>query len=126
MATNQPPKILHVATIAGTLGLFLSPIARQLRERGFEVDAAAAGIQNNQRCLEAFNRCHDVPFSRSFRSTANITSARHAIQKVATENEYDLVHVHTPIASFVTRYALRNRPKNCKMLSPRELKLWGI
>ena len=109
-------KVLHVSTVAVTLARFLSPIARQLNASGFAVDAAAAGVAENEICQQNFEKCFEIPFERKFLSSRNLTAARTAIAEVVKQGEYDIVHVHTPIASFVTRAALRNRPKYQKLI----------
>lgn len=94
----------------------MAPIAERLRQRGWQVDAAASGVLDNHQCRESFDRCFDVPFERKFLSTKNIMVASPAISRLVKENRYNLIHVHTPIASFVTRYAIRNRPKQQKLV----------
>ena len=117
MATDKTnPKILHVSTIAVTLSKFIAPIAQQLREMGCRVDAAASEISENQGCAQAFDHCHSIPFERKFLSKANLTVAMRTIRELADSEAYDLVHVHTPIASFVTRRALRNRKPDQKLV----------
>ncbi len=115
-AKSNKLKLLQVSTVAVTLARFISPIASQLRAAGWTVDAAAAGVADNEICQQSFDQCIELPFERKFFSGRNITTARKAIAKAVSNGGYDLVHVHTPIASFVTRAALRNRPKSQKVI----------
>lgn len=48
----------------------------------------------------------------------NIFCAPKAIHEIIKQGDYDIVHVHTPIASFITRWALRNekRRNNLKVI----------
>lgn len=108
---NKPPKVLHVSTIAVTLAKFISPISSHLRDRGWQVDAAAFGVSKNKECLANFVQCLEVPFERKLSSIANITVARRAIREIVQQQDYDIVHVHTPIASFMTRNALRKKKR---------------
>ena len=110
------PKLLIVTTVASTLKAFLPPYARHFRKMGWTVDAMANGASGCPECKEAFGRCHDMPFSRKPFISGNFGKTNSKIRAVVEEGEYDIVHVHTPVAAFVTRFALRKtrgkpRPK---------------
>lgn len=102
------PKILFVTTIALSIRGGLLPLARHFRGLGWKVDAMAQGVSECTQCLENFDQVHDVNFSRNPLSPRNMLTVPSTIRKVVEENNYDLVHVHTPVAAFVLRYALRN------------------
>ena len=99
------PRVLFVATVAVTVRAFLLPIARHFRNKGWRVDAMATGIENDQRCRSVFDHVWDAGWSRNPVDPRNLTMVRR-IRDLVREHEYDIVHVHTPIASFVTRFAL--------------------
>ena len=101
------PKLLIVTTVASTLKAFLLPYARHFRKKGWTVDAMANGASDCMECKEAFDRCHDMPFSRNPFSSGNFGKINSNIRALVAEGEYDIVHVHTPVAAFVTRLALR-------------------
>ncbi|MDR1741352.1 MAG: glycosyltransferase [Synergistaceae bacterium] len=100
------PKLLIVTTVAATLRAFLLPYAEHFRKLGWRVDALANGAAECAECLRAFDRCCDVPFSRRPLARENRAAPRLIRDLVAAE-KYDIVHVHTPVASFITRFALR-------------------
>ncbi len=100
------PRLLLVATVAGTVSGFLSPFGDYFRNIGWRVDAAARDITSDPECRAHFDGLWDITWSRDPWDPANLKAAKH-LQHVVHENEYDIVHVHTPIASFVTRLALR-------------------
>jgi len=101
---------LQVTTIPETLEAFLVPFAEHFRGMGWEVEAAANGVTTNEACLAAFDAVHDVPWTRNPLSAGNVVAA-HKIREIVNEGSFDLVHVHTPVAAFVTRLALmRHRP----------------
>lgn len=52
----------------------------------------------------------EVPFTRNPLDFNNLKAFK-KIKEIQKKNKYDIVHVHTPVASFVTRYALRNEKK---------------
>lgn len=99
-------KLLQVATIPETLEAFLLPFAQHFRNRGWTVHAAARNVTGNTRCVSEFDAVHDISWSRQPLNVANIRAANE-IRSLVKQEEYDLVHVHTPVASFVTRFALR-------------------
>lgn len=104
-------RLLQVTTIPETLEAFLLPFAEHFRAQGWVVEAAANGVSENDACLSAFDAVHDVPWTRSPFSPANLRAGR-KVREVVIEGNFDIVHVHTPIASFVSRLALmRLRPK---------------
>ncbi len=106
--------LLMVATVPETLKGFLLPFSHHLRHRGWRVDAMAYKISASPECLQGFDRVWDVEWSRQPLDPKNLLIAPRIIQKVVQKVDYDIVHVHTPVASFVTRYALRNKRKNQK------------
>jgi glycosyltransferase involved in cell wall biosynthesis len=104
------PKLLIVTTVPATLRAFLLPYARYFRERGWTVDALSNGVSSCRECRNAFDRCHDIPFSRSPLDRKNFGKTGEAIREIVAAGNYDIVHVHTPVASFATRFALRKIP----------------
>jgi len=108
-ATNGR-RLLQVTTVPETLEAFLVPFAEHFQGLGWEVEAAANGVTTNEACTAVFDAVHDVPWTRSPLSAANAVAA-HKISGIVSEGGFDLVHVHTPVAAFVTRLALmRQRP----------------
>ncbi|BAY07123.1 putative group 1 glycosyl transferase [Calothrix sp. NIES-2098] len=104
-------KLLMVTTIPDTLCAFLLPFSQHFRAQGWLVDAMACGISASAECVEAFDRVWDVQWSRNPLDPRNLLVAPQIIQEVMQQQQYDIVHVHTPVAAFVTRYALRNLRK---------------
>lgn len=108
---NAPRKLLMVTTVPSTICAFLLPFARHWREKGWRVDAAAQGISNNQTCADSFDHVFDVQWSRNPFDLHNLAAAPRRIRALVETNRYDLVHVHTPIAAFLSRFALRRLRK---------------
>ncbi|PKN13292.1 MAG: glycosyltransferase family 1 protein [Deltaproteobacteria bacterium HGW-Deltaproteobacteria-4] len=105
-------KVLFVSTMAYTLDAFLLPYAYHFRNKGWQVDAAASNASNHNACREAFNHIWDINWSRNPFDFKNLHRASQEIQTLITREGYDLVHVHTPIASFITRFAMRSRQQS--------------
>jgi glycosyltransferase involved in cell wall biosynthesis len=100
-------KMLVVTTIPTTLRDFLVPFARHFRARGFRVDALADGVSAFPECVAAYDRVWDVSWSRNPLDPRNFRTAPRHVHDLVRRERYDLVHVHTPVAAFVTRCALR-------------------
>ena len=100
---------LFVTTVPITLEAFLVPFAEHFRAQGWRVDALANGATANARIADAFDNRFDVAWSRNPLDPRNLSAPRRRFASVVEAGGYDIVHVHTPIAAFVTRYALRGR-----------------
>ena len=104
---DRPPRLLMVATVADMVYGFLLPFARHFRARGWRVDALAQGFSQWPDCADAFDRVWEIGWSRRPLSPTNLLSAPKRLRSLVAAEGYDLVHVHSPIAAFVTRMALR-------------------
>jgi len=101
------PSALFVTTVPITLEVFLLPFADHFRARGWRVDALANGAAVDTRLDGRFNERLDVAWSRDPLSPANFLGAARRVRRIVEAGGYDVVHVHTPVAALVTRYALR-------------------
>ncbi|WP_303322709.1 glycosyltransferase family 4 protein [Cloacibacillus evryensis] len=108
---NNMPKLLMVTTIAATLKSFLLPHVKLMQEQGWIVDGMAYGISENTACADAFDSCFEIQWSRNPLDFINMFRAVRQVRDVVKTGEYDIVHVHTPIAAAVTRFALRKSQK---------------
>ena len=106
---RQEPSLLIVATIAGTIRAFLAPYAEHFRSLGWRVDAAANGATSDAGLARSFDDVYDLPLSRSIRDIRGLAGTGRALAAIL-EHEPDIVHVHTPIAGFLTRLAVRRLP----------------
>jgi glycosyltransferase involved in cell wall biosynthesis len=105
-------RLLYVTTVSETLG-FLSPLAVHFRKQGWRVDAMACGAGSSE-FSGAFDCTWEAGWSRNPLDPHNLFSAARQVQAVVSSGQYDIVHVHTPVAAFVTRYALRRRSSTIK------------
>ncbi len=102
------PSILFVCTVASTLEAFLLPFADRLHGRGWQVDALARGAGSNSRIAGSFDHLFDIDWSRNALAPGNLFGSIKRVRQVVRAGNYELVHVHTPVAAFVTRLALRS------------------
>ena len=101
--------LLMVATVWKTVSSFLVPYAAHFRALGWRVDAVANGATRDPGLLEAFDHVYELPLSRSLWDVRGLERSRRALQEIL-ETTPDIVHVHTPIAGFLTRLVVRRRP----------------
>jgi len=101
------PSALFVTTVPITLEAFLLPFADHFRALGWRVDALANGAASDPRLAGRFDERFDVAWSRDPLSPSNFLGAARTVRRIVEAGAYDVVHVHTPVAALVTRYALR-------------------
>ncbi|MEG4166342.1 MULTISPECIES: glycosyltransferase family 4 protein [unclassified Microcoleus] len=111
-------KLLIVTTIEGTLRAFLLPFAQHFRSQGWQVDAMALRVSKHPECLSSFDKVWEIEWSRNPLDPRNFLAAPQVIKKAMAEEKYDIIHVHTPVAGFVSRAALNDFRKQgkCKVI----------
>lgn len=112
-------KVLFVATVVKThIMVFHLPYLKWLKDCGYEVHVSARNdYEIKSDCKIPYcDKYYDFPFERSPINLNNIrTYAK--LKKIIDENEYDLVHCHTPMGGVITRFATRKaRKKNTKVI----------
>ncbi|EOU1942544.1 glycosyltransferase family 1 protein [Clostridium perfringens] len=107
-------KILYVSALMETINAFLVPHINMLLEKGNIVECAC-NINTNihKELLDNNVRINNIDFSRN-PIKINYNKVIKQIKKLQDDNQYDLIHVHTPIASFLTRFALKKY--KCKVI----------
>lgn len=108
-------KLLIAATIPSTIQAFFLPLTKHLRSQGWRVDAMANEISKNKECLQAFDCVWDVDWSRNPLEPKNLTTVPQQVRDIVTQQGYDIVNITTPVASFVTRFALNDLRKQGKI-----------
>lgn len=104
-------KILYITTVSRTINAFLIPHIEMLLNNGYEVDCACSiDKEVDKSLIEKGVKIFDIPFSRSPLSPGNFIAFKELI-KIQKENNYDIVHVHTPIASIFGRLLKIRFPK---------------
>lgn len=100
-------RLLIATTIRATLEGFLLPYAAHFRAKGWSVDALARGATRSIPCGEAFDHCFEADWTRNPLDIGGLIRSAAALRSMVIREKYDLVHVHTPVAAFITRFALR-------------------
>ncbi|MGB3641566.1 MAG: glycosyltransferase family 4 protein [Rivularia sp. (in: cyanobacteria)] len=99
-------KILHVCAIGTTAEILLLPQINYLLSQGFEVGIACSWDEDSQRLQEKGYTVHPVQIDRKISLVPNFKSIS-GLTNIIRENNYDLVHVHTPIAAVLGRIAAK-------------------
>jgi len=102
--TKGRRKVLFVATVESHLLNFHIPFMKLLQEKGYEVHIATKLGSRQQEFDDISVIKHNVDFSRSPYSPKVFKSLQQ-MEKLLKEIRFSLVHVHTPVAAFVTRLA---------------------
>ena len=100
-------KVLFVASVSGHIRAFHLPYLEWFRKEGYQVDVAARLTAE----LPPEYNFHNISFERSPFKKSNI-SVYKQLKKLIDENEYDIIHCHTPVAAILTRLAARKARKH--------------
>ncbi|MGB7379993.1 MAG: glycosyltransferase family 4 protein [Rivularia sp. (in: cyanobacteria)] len=99
-------KVLHICAIGTTAEILLLPQINYLLSQGFEVGIACSWDEDAQRLKEKGYTVHPVQIDRKISPIPNFKSIS-GLTKIIRKNNYDLVHVHTPIAAVLGRIAAK-------------------
>ncbi|EJT5919227.1 glycosyltransferase family 4 protein [Clostridium perfringens] len=104
-------KILYVTTISSTINSFLVPHIEMLLDYNNTVDCACfVNKPLNENLKNKGVRIYDLPFQRTPFSIKNLVAFKMLI-KLQMKNNYDVIHVHTPVASVFVRLMKIRFPK---------------
>lgn len=104
---NAVVKLLTITTVGNTHKAFLLPFAQHFKKMGWIVDGMANKISDFSDCVLAYNKILDFPFERNPFKNAVFMSQLNNLESIVKAERYKIVHVHTPVAAFLARFALR-------------------
>lgn len=105
---NIKKKVLFTATVIIHIKSFHLPYIKWLKEQGYEVHVAAKNDFINELCvIPNCDKYYDIQFARFPFSKTNIKAYKQ-LKKLIQENNYEIIHCHTPVAGVLTRLAARN------------------
>ena len=116
-------RALVLASVASMIDQFNMPNIRLMKEMGYEVDVATNFLKGStcsdekiaalKQTLQEMNvRCFQIDFSRNVLNIGENMKAYKQTKKIIDENNYALIHSHSPIGGFLSRIAARNARKN--------------
>lgn len=100
-------KVLFVATVTSHINAFHIPYLKWFKDQGYEVHVASNGEQNIEYCDKHYN----LPFERFPFKNKNLKCYKE-LKKIIMENQYKIIHCHTPVGGALTRIAARKARKN--------------
>ena len=95
-------KALFVATVDVHIRTFHLPYLKLLHDNGYEVHVATNGNENFPNC----DKKQQICIERSPFKLKNLKAIKQ-LKKMINEEQYDLIHCHTPMGSVVARLAAR-------------------
>ncbi len=95
-------KILFLATVDVTIYAFLIPHMKLLKNMDYEVEVAASNIGFSNKIREEGFKVYNLPFSRNPLDISNLKAVL-MLYRIMKENNYIMLHTHTPVASFIGR-----------------------
>lgn len=105
-------KVLFVATITKHINTFHIPYLKYFKEQGYEVHVASNGKETIEYCDKHYN----LPFER-FPLKRNNLKTYKELKKIINNNQYEIIHCHTPVGGVLTRVAARKvRRKGTKVI----------
>ncbi len=99
-------KVAFIATVYRHLEAFHLPFINLLQKKGCEVHAYAAPDHGKEGVRQQNVICHDIPFQRSPFHLGNVKAFKRLYQSFK-EEQFDLIHVHTPVAGILGRLAAK-------------------
>ncbi len=99
-------KVLFVATVSSHIYYFHMPFMKIVRDMGYVVEVAAKDKGFAENIEKEGFKFYNIPFSRNPLSFFNVKGFFLLI-KLLKDNKYTMIHIHTPVASFVGRFAGR-------------------
>ena len=99
-------KVLFVATVTKHINAFHIPYLKSFKEQGYEVHVASKGNEEIEYCDKHF----DLPFER-FPVKRNNLKTYKELKKIIEENNYSIIHCHTPVGGVLTRLAAKKARK---------------
>lgn len=99
-------KILHICAIGGTAESLLLPQINYLLSRNLTVEIACSADRATEKLQKQGYTIHPVQIDRRISPVLNLKSI-YQLTKLIRQQQYDLVHVHTPIAAVLGRIAAK-------------------
>lgn len=97
-------KICQICAVDFTLKTFILPLIDAQQNAGFEVTSVCSGGKYTEGMRNAGYAIESISISRSLNILEHIRST-YLLYKFLKNNQFDVVHVHTPIAAMIGRLA---------------------
>ena len=105
-------KVLHICAVGPTAETLLLPQIKYLLSQGLEVEIACSPGEEVTNLQQNGYKVHPVYIERKISPFSNLKSI-YQLANIILKNQYDLVHVHTPIAAVLGRIAAKLAGVKC-------------
>lgn len=115
---NNKKRVLFVATVVKShINVFHLPYLKWFKDNEYETHVCARDDFDGEECMIPNCDLHyDIPFERSPISIKNFKAYKQ-LKKIISDNEYDIIHCNTPVASILTRLAaIKARKRGTKVI----------
>jgi glycosyltransferase involved in cell wall biosynthesis len=109
-------RILQVAAVDFTVKYIMKPLIDELSRKGHTVEIACKYGSDGEELLQMGYVLHNIPFYKNLNPVHHLRSLYY-IWRLLMKGRYDCVHVHTPIASVLTRIAAKMAGVDCIIYS---------
>lgn len=99
-------KVLHVCAIGATAEKLLLPQINDFLSRNLSVEIACSPGSKVEQLQQQGHVVHPIQIDRRIDPVSNLKTVQQ-LTKLIREHQYDLVHVHTPIAAVLGRIAAK-------------------
>lgn len=99
-------KVLFVATVPGHINAFHLPILKLLKDKGYEIHVAS----NRNDDIKYCDKKIIIPISRSPYKISNFKAIK-TLEKTINNENYEIIHCHTPMGGVVARLASKKARK---------------
>ncbi len=106
MKMGSKGKVLFLATVDSHIYYFHIPFMKLLRDMGYAVEVTASNVGFTEKIEKEGFKVYNIPFSRNPLSPPNL-KAFFSLLSLMKDNKYIMLHTHTPVASFIGRFAAR-------------------
>ena len=105
-------KVLFVATVVQKhINVFHIPYLKMFQEEGYKTYVAAANDTDDQNVkIQYCDEYVEIEFKRNPLHPKNFSAYR-KLRKLIQNNDFDIIHCHTPVGGLLGRLAARNARK---------------
>ncbi len=109
-------KVLYITTVSRTINAFLVPHIQMLLDEGYHVDIATCIDKPiDESLIQREVAVYNISFGRNPLHLGNLKAFRRLLS-IQKEKQYDIVHVHTPVASLFGRLLKLRYPTKLKII----------
>ena len=103
---SEQKRILHICAVGFTVKNLLLPQINYFLSKDLDVEIACSPGQEVEKLQHQGYKIHPIQIDRRIAPVSNLKSIEQ-LRKLIVQQRYDLVHVHTPIASVLGRIAAK-------------------